>query len=284
MVTLASGLRLRVAESGAVDCAPILLLHGWGASLYMWRDWFALLAAAGRRAIAVDIPGHGLSDKPDDVDAYRLSSLTRTVCEFLAQEHLTGIDVVAHSMAGTIALEMMTQPSSPIGRAVLVNPACFGRVRLEQLFPLAGVSSIDRVLPRLVRKWIVARTHRLQYDDPSRIKPRDEDEYWAPSQFPAYTRAMRRLVHVFQWKRGRVDEIAAQLRRAGVPVLAILGDKDGLVREAIPFVSALQGACTALEMKVIARGGHAMNEERPEEISALALDFFRRSPLLGKGD
>src|SRR5476651_553026 len=71
-VALPGGLTLRVAEAGDADAPPVLLLHGWGASMYMWRAWFAPLAAAGFRAIAVDLPGHGLSSKPEAPATYSL--------------------------------------------------------------------------------------------------------------------------------------------------------------------------------------------------------------------
>src|SRR5207253_551946 len=107
-VTLAGGaVRLRAAESGRADARPVLLLHGWGASLYMWRDWFAPLVAAGRRAIALDLPGHGLSDKPLHRGAYRLESQVALLREVIAQEKLEGAAIVAQSMAGTIALELL---------------------------------------------------------------------------------------------------------------------------------------------------------------------------------
>ena len=82
-VTLSDGVAVRVAESeGASPLAtPVLLVHGWGASIYMWRDWFAPLAASGYRVVALDLPGHGLSDKPSDEGRYRLESLTATVRE-----------------------------------------------------------------------------------------------------------------------------------------------------------------------------------------------------------
>ena len=277
MVTLPSGMQLRVAEAGVHAGVPVLLVHGWGASLYMWRDWFAHFAVAGRYVLAVDLPGHGLSDKPDDDDVYRLESLTRILRELIAEEGHSCVDLVAQSMGGTIGLEVALAADGLVRRAVLVNPACFGRVRLQRLFPLAGQSAADVILPRLVRRWIVARTHRLQFHDPSAITSRDEDEYWAPSQFPAFARAMRRLVHVFQWTRAPAEALAKRLRVSGVPVMAVLGRKDGLVRDAFPYVESLNREGARVETRVIEAGAHAVNEERPAEVAAHALAFLRGS-------
>jgi 2-succinyl-6-hydroxy-2,4-cyclohexadiene-1-carboxylate synthase len=273
-MTLASGLGLRVAESGEPTAPPVLLLHGWGASLYMWRDWFAPLAAAGSRVLAVDLPGHGLSDKPDDAAVYQLEHLVAVVRELLDVEALDRVDVVAQSMAGTIALELVRAGEPRERRLALVNPACFGRIRLQALARAMSPPIVDAVLPRLVPRWVVARAHRMVYGDPSLITERDEDEYWAPSQFPSYARAMRRLLHEFRWSRPPAGEMAERLRTLSEPALVILGTRDRLVRDSAPYVASLRADGAPLIVREIEGGGHAVNEERPRETVSIVLAFL----------
>jgi pimeloyl-ACP methyl ester carboxylesterase len=274
MITLADGTSLRLAEAGEPTAPPVLLLHGWGASIYMWRAWFAPLAAAGLRALAVDLPGQGLSDKPAGDASYRLESLVGVVRELLDGAQLGSLGVVAQSMAGTIALELLLQGEPRIRRLALVNPACFGRIRLQALGRAVSPAIVDRVLPRLVTRGVVARAHRLVYGDPSLITARDEDEYWAPSQFPSYARAMRRLLHEFTWSRPPVDLLAARMRALPAPVLVVLGTRDRLVRDARPYAEALRAAGAPLRIREVVGGGHAVNEERPAEVVALALELL----------
>jgi pimeloyl-ACP methyl ester carboxylesterase len=141
--------------------------------------------------------------------------------------------------------------------------------------PLAMEALLERVVPR----WIVARGHRMVYGDPSLITPADVDQYWAPSQFPGYARAMRRLVHEFSWERPASGAMAAMLRtlrgQASTP-LVVLGTRDRLVRDARPYVAALRAGGVPLELYESAGGGHAVNEERPEEIVTAVLEFLRR--------
>jgi pimeloyl-ACP methyl ester carboxylesterase len=275
-VTLPSGLTLRVADAGEAGQPTVLLLHGWGASLYMWRDWYAPLAAAGRRVIAVDLPGHGLSDKPDDPRVYRVEAMVAAVRELLDVDRLTSVDVVAQSMAGAIAIELATEEGSRMNRTVLVNPACFGRVRMQRLARLVSPAFADVVLPRLVARWIVARAHRTVYGDPSRITRRDEDEYWAASQFPSYARAMRRLLHEFRWARPPAGEMVERLRAVEREMLVVLGSQDSLVRDAPSYVSALRAGGAKLEVREVRNGGHAVNEERPDEVVRMVLEYLDR--------
>ena len=53
------GERVRIVEAGQADAFPVVLLHGWGASAYNFRDILPALGAAGFHAIAPDLRGHG---------------------------------------------------------------------------------------------------------------------------------------------------------------------------------------------------------------------------------
>ena len=279
-VLVADGVRVRIAESGDASRPAVLLVHGWGASIYMWRHWFAPLAAAGYRVVAVDLPGHGLSDKPESPEHYRLDGQVAALRALIAAEALRGAHIVAQSMGGTIALEVALARASDdpadASRLILVNPANLGRVRMQPLARLASPPLIERVLHRLVPRWIVARAHRLAYGDPRRITARDEDEYWAPSQFPSYSRAMRRLLHEFTWERPPAGVMATRLRSLRRAPLVIIGRRDNLVLDARPYAEELRAAGVPLELVEIDDGGHAVNEELPDRVIPVALEFLRR--------
>jgi pimeloyl-ACP methyl ester carboxylesterase len=113
------------------------------------------------------------------------------------------------------------------------------------------------------------------YGDPSRISARDIDEYWAPSQFPGYARAMRRLLHEFQWRRAPADEVADRLRGLAHPALVVLGNRDRLVQDAKAYVAALREARAPLVVHELEHAGHAANEEEPTVLIARVLRFLR---------
>ena len=277
---LPDGVTVRIAESGEPDAPSVLLVHGWGASIYMWRDWLAPLAAAGFRAVAVDLPGHGLSDKPSDEGRYRLASLVASVRGVIEGAGLHRPHVVAQSMGGTIALDLAASGRPAIGRLVLVNPACFGHVHLLPLAQRASPKVVEPVLAHFVPRWVVDRAHRRVYGDPSLITDEDIDQYWAPSQFPGYAAAMRRLVHEFTWTRPHVSVMVERLRSLTPPTsppLVVLGTRDRLVRDARPYAAALRRAGAPLEIYSVVGGGHAVNEERPREVLALVTAFLETS-------
>jgi pimeloyl-ACP methyl ester carboxylesterase len=70
LIVPANGIRLHAVEEGTGPL--VLLVHGFPESWYSWRHQLPALAAAGYRAVAIDVRGYGRSSKPAAVDAYRM--------------------------------------------------------------------------------------------------------------------------------------------------------------------------------------------------------------------
>ena len=64
------GGRIHLVEQGSGPL--VLMVHGFPESWYSWRHQLPALAAAGYRAVAIDVRGYGRSSKPRDVAAYRM--------------------------------------------------------------------------------------------------------------------------------------------------------------------------------------------------------------------
>lgn len=93
--------RLHLVEQGTGPL--VLLVHGFPESWYSWRRQLPALAAAGYRAVALDVRGYGRSSKPAAVEAYRMLDL---VADNLALVHALGEEnavVVGHDWGSGIA-------------------------------------------------------------------------------------------------------------------------------------------------------------------------------------
>ncbi|MFH8901113.1 alpha/beta fold hydrolase [Streptomyces coeruleorubidus] len=109
--------RVHLVEQG--DGPLVLLLHGFPESWYAWRHQLPALAAAGYRAVAVDVRGYGRSSRPAAVDAYRMVELVEdnvAVVEALGERSAV---VVGHDWGATIA-----------ATSALVRPEMFRAVGL----------------------------------------------------------------------------------------------------------------------------------------------------------
>ena len=68
--------------------------------------------------------------------------------------------------------------------------------------------------------------------------------------------------------------MVARLRTLPTSLLVVLGTRDHLVLDAMPYVTTLQAKGAPIEMAVIVDGGHAVNEERPGEVIEEVLRFL----------
>jgi pimeloyl-ACP methyl ester carboxylesterase len=111
-----SGVNVHFVETGKGP--PILFLHGLGGSS---RDWSANLPAfaSNYRAMAMDFPGFGESDKPEV--RYSIEWLTDGVERFLQQQECDRLNLVGHSMGGLVALNLASRPKSRVKKLVITD-------------------------------------------------------------------------------------------------------------------------------------------------------------------
>jgi pimeloyl-ACP methyl ester carboxylesterase len=248
----------------------VILLPGFGASAFTYRHQLAALGAAGFRATAVDLKGHGFSDKPTGRGEYTFDAMYRHLEDVLYATAGGLAILVAQSMAGAIAFELALSRERPLSRLVLISPVGFGVIHFVRLARLLTPRLLDRVAPLLLRRTVVRLALALAYADPRRVTRETVDEYFAPAQFPDFSRALRALVHDFRWTAIADRRLAA----LDLPTLVVLGSRDRIVHDARRRAERLRDA----RVVVVSDGGHAVNEERPEEVNAEILDFLRDAP------
>ena len=267
-IKLRSGLEVRVLESGPTGGEPAVLLHGWVASSYSFRHALALLPKRGIRAVAIDLRGFGLSDKPLRRGEYSLDAYRADLEDVLDKLALARPVLIGHSMGGGIALHYALRSAERVAGIVLINPV--GLVPLK-LLGLARVSPRwpfrvfdGSVTPRAMVRLIL---RHIAYGNADLVTEDVIDEYWSPTQLPGFGYAARTSVDEFDW-RPIGDATAASL---AVPCVVILGDSDRLVRNSRSAANRLAGAAVHQ-----LPGGHCVHEEDPARVYDIIARFMRK--------
>jgi len=267
-VSLPSGLRLRVLESGPETGTPLILIHGWGACVYTFRHLLASRALLERRLIAFDQRGHGLSDKPTLRGSYATSALVDDVRDLMDALDVERADVLGHSLGGGVSLHFTLAHRSRVRRLVLAAPIGITSVQLPRIGHWLTPRITDRLASFLTPRLLTEILLRSTYGNPRRVSERDIDEYWAPSQFPDYYRAARALLEEFDWN--ALD--TRQLASLGHESLVILGTADRLIRGAESAATTIPKA----KLVELDGAGHLGIEECAEEFNRAVRSFLDR--------
>lgn len=265
-VELRDGTRLRVIESIPEQREAVLLVHGWGGSVYSFAETIPAVAAAGYRAIAIDLPGHGLSDKPTDGAKYTTSALADAVLAVADAMGVRRFSIVGHSMGGGIALELALRGERRLERIILINPIGLGRVRSVGLLKLISPRFVNSFIPALLSRGVIRLILKLAFSARGRPTTRDVEEYWAPTQFDGFAWACRACVHHTAWKRIPT----ARLRALRLPVLVIVGGRDRLIRD----VGSRARFIPTGQLIEIPEGGHLVMQEYATKTNAKLLLFL----------
>ncbi len=268
-VSLSSGERVRVVETGDPAAPPVLLLHGWGCSAFAWRYIAGPLAAAGWRAIAIDLRGHGLSDRPDDATKYERSAMVEHLAETMDAIGVSSARIVAHSMGGAVAMGLALRSPERVTSLALFGAVGFGVVDRASWSQLLPPSLTGALLPSRIPRWAVKFALRHSRGEAGISDEQEVDEYWAPTQFPDFLNAMRLLLHSFTWTPWTPTELATVTQ----PVLLMFGDRDPVVRPQ-QVVPTLARCLHSASLHIAHGAGHVVPEERPKWALDLLVPFL----------
>jgi len=268
---LRSGIKIRVVETGEPTSPPVLLVHGWGCSAFVYRDNMPALAAAGFRAIAVDLKGHGLSDKPVAAGEYTVDALVEHLLDILEVLGLERPALVGHSLGGTLIYHFAMRYPQRARCLGLISPVGLTGVTLLWLYraltPRFLTPLVQRIKPRLIVKAAMKRV----YGKRGRFTERDVEEFLAPSQFPEFSLAMRHLLHSYDWN-------AAKQRQLGVvdlPAAGVWGTIDHLMPD--DGMGIYLSLIPRIVLHAITDGGHLITQETPDEVNSALLEMLSRT-------
>lgn len=250
---------------------PVVLLHGFGTSSFLWRNIAPTLTLAGFTAFAMDLLGYGESDRPMDAD-YSIAAQAEYVDRALAGLQVTNATVVGLGIGGGIAQRLATTRPARVRRLALINSVAFdecpGRdVRSIQLgtarFALRvsqGVLGAAPLLKRVLEVG-VARPEAM----PARLVAR----YLAPYA------GSDGVIHLLALARAlRADDVESlPLGRLTAPTLIVWGEAEPWLDGGLP--ERLQRAIQGSRLVRVAQAGRLVPEDSPEVLAQLLTEHAR---------
>jgi pyruvate dehydrogenase E2 component (dihydrolipoamide acetyltransferase) len=275
-----AGLRIRVLEAipERERDDPVLMIHGLGGWAENWKAVMPALAESGRRAIAIDLPGFGESERarrsryfdPDD-PFYAPFVFAALDALGVARAHVAG-----HSFGGAVAYTAAVWSPERVRSLTLVAPGGLGTevIRELRLLTLPGMGLLARLRrsPAMTRRILYSCFH-----DPANC-PEEVVAEAMRYGAPAAVEMVRALRSAVSFRRGVRDEVRlpwiAKADRFTGPALVVWGREDRVV----PAAQADEARRIAprAEVQLIPACGHLVMVECPNALLAVWLPFLGR--------
>lgn len=272
--------RLHVVTEGSGP--PVLLLHGFPEFWYSWRHQMKALAEAGFQAIAPDLRGYNLSDKPEGVAAYRIEKLAADIEGLLRGLGHERAHIVGHDWGGYLAFHLAAHRPDLVSRLVVLNgphPKLMARelakpgqlamswyILFFQLPKLPErLISTRAGMDRILRGW--SASARAAFSDS------DLDAYVAAIQQPGAVRA------AINWYRAalRRPQLALRMPKIQAPTLVLWGEDDKAL--GLGQLRGLEREARELRIVRFPGAGHWLQQERPREVSESIVTFLEGAAL-----
>ena len=139
------GARVHYQEFGDRSKPPMILIHGYTASLYVWKTTAPMLADAGFHVVAVDLLGFGYSEKPSWFD-YSIQSQARMVSRFMNRLGIGRATIVGSSYGGAIAATVALDYPERVEKLVLIDSVINDEVKNHPILRLVAFRGVGEVV------------------------------------------------------------------------------------------------------------------------------------------
>ena len=248
---------------------PIVLLHGLGTSSFLWREVAPELARASHTALAVDLFGHGESDRPYDGE-YGIAAQGGYLDRVLTALRIPRATVVGCDLGALVALRLAVSHPDRVERLVLVSPPDIEDIPGEDV----------KLFQRAVRRAPIRQQRGVLGASPL-LRPLLEASVAEPQAMPEGLVA--RYLAPYVGREG-VDQLHTimrsvraqdlheeELRSVAAPTLIVAGDRDRWLD--LKTAERLAGTIPEARLERIAGAGRLIPEEAPDELSELILRF-----------
>ncbi|MBI3271991.1 MAG: alpha/beta fold hydrolase [Planctomycetes bacterium] len=252
----------------------IVFLHGYGGSAFDWRHQLEPFAAAGFRALALDLKGAGYTSRPPD-GRYAVEDQVELVLGFLEALGIQRAHFVGNSYGGGITLALALLHPERADKLVLLDSMSY-----RQRFPLFVATMLHPVLARLSAALVpdalqVRYVLHLGYCEPRKIPREVVREYVHDLRIPGNREALGWMAR--QLLPADIEERERAIATVRKPTLILWGDHDRI----IPIANGerLHRDIRGSRYVVLEKCGHMPNQEKPEVVNPLIVEFLRGDGL-----
>lgn len=278
-----NGLKLFYREAGPADAPVVLLLHGFPASSFMYRDLIENLA--GRfHVIAPDYPGFGYSDAPSTQEfSYTFDHLADIMEQFTARLGLEKYALYMQDFGGPVGFRLASRHPERVASLIVQNANAYEEGLPDSFWTPARTlwrdpsqANFDKIREAAMSDKALEWNYIHGVKDPSRVNPDSWMLQRALVNRPGNKDIMLALLYDYRTNLARYVRWHEYFRKHRPPMLIVWGKNDAIfpAEGARAYLRDLPNA----ELHLLDTGHFAL-EDKGDEIASLMFGFFDRTPL-----
>jgi pimeloyl-ACP methyl ester carboxylesterase len=256
---------IQVIDRGPRDGEPIVLIHCFSCAIDYWDGMLPRLEA-DHRVVAVDLRGHGGSEKP--ASGYTVPEQASLVADALRELGVSDAAVVGHSLGGSVSVALAEAAPALVDRVAIIDmPPDHSYGDLGFLAGLAFQPVLGEALWTIKPDFSVRKGLEVAFapgfDVPDAfVADVNRLTYTAYDESPAGTEDF-------------LDEASLdkRMRDTGKPLMVLMGAEEQVVDDPQRALAQYAAAVPSAETHLIVGAGHSPNVEKPAQTSALVLAF-----------
>ncbi|MGI9604107.1 MAG: haloalkane dehalogenase [Acidimicrobiales bacterium] len=280
-----ASLRIHLVDANREAESVVVFLHGNPSWSYIWRHQIGAVVDAGYRAIAPDLVGMGMSDKPSEMSDYTVDRHVEWMRSLLVDElGLADVDIVLHDWGGIVGMRLAAENPGLVNRMVISNTGLpFRDVDeplpevIEAAGPLADFQEMARTAP-VWEPWSLLPM--VMVTEPS---AEVVDGYRSPYPDPSLTVGSRAFTQLLPTRPDNPmypanHEAWKVLDTWTKPVLTIYSNKDLVAPDGWkPIVDRIPGA-EGQPHVILEGGGHFLQEDIGETYTDALMAWLGPAP------
>ncbi len=260
-----SGADLEVVESGPRNASPIVLIHCFTCAIDWWSRVTPLLNGQ-HRVIAIDLLGHGGSEKPRS--GYSIPNQADLVAQALGRLGVRDAEVVGHSLGGGVAVALAQQSPQLVDRVVIIDT---GPTHEEGDLGLVAKLGFSPVLGeffwRIKPDFAVKKGLEVAFAPGFNVPDEFVDDVDAMT-FSSYDKSASESEDY-----SKEEPLDQRMAETGKPLLVMMGAEEQIIDDPAARLAEYRETVPGVRTKLVAGSGHSPNVEKPAETASLILGF-----------
>lgn len=247
----------------------LLLLHGSGATTHSFGKLIPLLSRHFS-VTAIDLPGHGFTSRLNG-GRPTLDRVSDGITMLLEQLSLKPELIMGHSAGAAIAVNLALRPAIDPAKLISINGAFYPFPGFAgQIFPAtAKLLFVNPFMSHLFAFGAASKDRVMRLIESTGSKLDEQGLGYYQRALKSSDHIEGTLAMMANWD---LDPVAAKLRALDVPVLQIIGGRDGTIEPSASVKT--EKILKHGTRKVFEQYGHLVHEEIPEEVAQMVTDFY----------